>query len=39
MSTDYTTTKKDKFFQLLQNWKVDIALIQETHSKPDAAQK
>ena len=39
MSTDYTTTKKDKFFQLLQNWKVDIALIKETHSKPDAAQK
>ena len=38
MSTDYTTTKRG-IFQLLQNWKVDIALIQETHSKHDAAQK
>ena len=35
----YNDEKRHKIFQLLQNRKVDIALIQETNSKPDAAQK
>ena len=35
----YNDEKRHKTFQLLQNRKVDIALLEETHSKPDVAQK
>ena len=39
MSADYTTTARHETFELLQNRKVDIAFLQETHSKPDVARK